>query len=371
MTPKLTDEGKKILLKALTGKTITFTKIQFGNGSSDEQVKAIGLTNPIITTEISKIAVGTEYVTLTTQFSNSSVESGFHITEMGIFAKNPDDDTKEVLYALGNENESVADYIPDKNSRILEMQFDAIVFIGEAENVTAAISSSLVYASKEDFDEHTADKNNPHSVTKEQVGLGNVPNLAPSDQTQTFTQALSFANIESGEKASTLFGKIKLAIGKLMEHLNDSANPHGLTTAQIGAAAIGHTHNAQDINGGTLTVLRGGTGKSSWNKNGILYADKTDSLAQLALPDNKSVLVQENEAPSWVNFNELSALQGFEAKETVFNADGSITETNALGHTLHTVFNADGSITETFTGEKTISKKTTFNSDGSISEVLI
>ena len=72
-----------------------------------------------------------------------------------------------------------------------------------------------------------------------------------------------------------------------------------------------------------------------------------------------------------INRTNMMALQGFEAKETVFNADGSITETNALGHTLHTVFNDDGSITETFTGEKTISKKTTFNSDGSISEVLI
>lgn len=71
-----------------------------------------------------------------------------------------------------------------------------------------------------------------------------------------------------------------------------------------------------------------------------------------------------------INRQSLMAIQGFVAAETVFNSDGSITETNLLGQTLTTVFNADGSVTETLSGEKTISLTTTFNSDGSISEVL-
>ena len=66
----------------------------------------------------------------------------------------------------------------------------------------------------------------------------------------------------------------------------------------------------------------------------------------------------------------LMAIQGFQAQTTVFNPDGSITETNGLGQTKTTIFNANGSITETFTGDKTITKTTTFNSDGSISEVI-
>lgn len=71
-----------------------------------------------------------------------------------------------------------------------------------------------------------------------------------------------------------------------------------------------------------------------------------------------------------INREAMMAIQGFQAKNTVFNNDGSIMETNEDGHTLTTVFNEDGSITETFVGEKTITKTTTFNSDGSISEVI-
>lgn len=66
---------------------------------------------------------------------------------------------------------------------------------------------------------------------------------------------------------------------------------------------------------------------------------------------------------------------GFEAgavlaTQTVFNSDGSITETVSDGSSKVTIFNADGSITENYTlasGDK-VQKITTFNSDGSISE---
>ena len=76
----------------------------------------------------------------------------------------------------------------------------------------------------------------------------------------------------------------------------------------------------------------------------------------------------ENGTP--INRQAMMALQGFEAKTTTFNDDGSITETNADGDTLTTTFNEDGSITEVFKGKKTITKTTTFNEDGSISEVI-
>lgn len=71
-----------------------------------------------------------------------------------------------------------------------------------------------------------------------------------------------------------------------------------------------------------------------------------------------------------INRANLMALQGFVAKTTVFNADGSITETNGSGQTLTTKFNSDGSITETFVGQQTLVKTTTFNADGSIKEVI-
>ena len=67
----------------------------------------------------------------------------------------------------------------------------------------------------------------------------------------------------------------------------------------------------------------------------------------------------------------LMAMQGFTATRTVFNSNGSVTETGDTG-TKVTVFNSDGSIVETFTASNgnVIKKTTKFNSDGSIVETI-
>lgn len=61
-----------------------------------------------------------------------------------------------------------------------------------------------------------------------------------------------------------------------------------------------------------------------------------------------------------INRENMMAIQGFVGNTTVFNKDGSITETNSKNQKLTTTFNKDGSITQTFEGEKNISKTTYF-----------
>ena len=72
-----------------------------------------------------------------------------------------------------------------------------------------SVSFGKIMKAIADLISHIGSKSNPHSVTKSQVGLDNVPNVATNDQTPTFTEASTRANIASGEKLSTLFGKIK------------------------------------------------------------------------------------------------------------------------------------------------------------------
>jgi hypothetical protein len=55
-----------------------------------------------------------------------------------------------------------------------------------------------------------------------------------------------------------------------------------------------------------------------------------------------------------------------QGETTVFNPDGSITQTSGDGQVVATTFNADGSITETFASPIGKTRTTTFNADGSI-----
>ncbi len=86
-----------------------------------------------------------------------------------------------------------------------------------------------------DYDNHAASQENPHGVTKNQIGMGNVPNVSTNDQTPTHTEASALAKLTSGEKLSVAFGKIAKAISDLISHLSNKNNPHGVTAEQAGA----------------------------------------------------------------------------------------------------------------------------------------
>lgn len=80
---------------------------------------------------------------------------------------------------------------------------------------------------KESLDAHIGNKSNPHNVTKAQVGLGNVQNLAPADMPVSTAQAAAIANAKAaGTKAQT----------DLNTHANRKDNPHNVTRAQLGLA---------------------------------------------------------------------------------------------------------------------------------------
>lgn len=99
----------------------------------------------------------------------------------------------------------------------------------------------------------------------------------------------------------------------------------------------------------------------------ITYEDGRSEFVTVEIADQPTV---EGTA---LNREAFMALQGFEETYTVFNPNGSITETNVLGESLTTVFNPDGSIAEIFTNKDGLSveKMTVFNADGSITTSLV
>ena len=80
---------------------------------------------------------------------------------------------------------------------------------------------------KKSLDAHIGNKSNPHNVTKAQIGLGNVQNLAPADMPVSTAQATAIADAKAaGTKAQT----------DLNTHATRRDNPHNVTRAQLGLA---------------------------------------------------------------------------------------------------------------------------------------
>lgn len=80
------------------------------------------------------------------------------------------------------------------------------------------------------IEEHEKNKENPHSVTAAQVGLGKVDNTSDMDKPVSTAQtaAINAAKAEVIEMVNN-------AQGETNNHSADKNNPHEVTAAQIGA----------------------------------------------------------------------------------------------------------------------------------------
>lgn len=93
-------------------------------------------------------------------------------------------------------------------------------------------------------------------LNKNNVGLGNVPNVSTNDQTPTYSDTTNLQTLASGEKLNVAFQKIKCAITNLINHLNNKSNPHNVTASQIGLNSEVLTITYEDGTTGTLEVYR-------------------------------------------------------------------------------------------------------------------
>lgn len=159
--PRFTDAGKALHLRSLDGDPIIFTKMQVGSGvlGDTSARKLTALIEPKITVPISDIKVDDGYAAIRGYWSNESVTEGFYYRELGLFARDPDDANKEILYAYSNTGEK-SGYIAQANSRLIERSTKIIAIVDDAENVSAIINGSAVYPDFEDLMEAINAHNN-------------------------------------------------------------------------------------------------------------------------------------------------------------------------------------------------------------------
>jgi hypothetical protein len=99
-------------------------------------------------------------------------------------------------------------------------------FAGQGTSITAVQAA---------LNAHIADRNNPHVVTKDQVGLGNVGNYPVA----TNAVALSGTSTQHYITPSNLVYVVnQIASNALATHIADKSNPHGVTKTQIGLSNV-------------------------------------------------------------------------------------------------------------------------------------
>ncbi len=270
MKVNITQKGKELMMRCIDlegdGSVLTLTGLTFGNGVHTDNV-AESMQNPILKLDINDYERKGDTIELTSIFNNNSVVDRFEITEIGVLAKNPEEEDAPILFAYGCCTKKEAAVMPSVTDYIFETSFTVSVFIGSLDNIAIALEEKFTGVSKEDFAAHTKDDDNPHKVTAEQVGLGEVENKTLTDLTPVYSVAEDLQRLSPGEKVGILFGKIAKAVKELIAHISpDKTNPHGTTAKDVGAATESHDHSTNDMKSGILSVERGGTGVDTLSK---------------------------------------------------------------------------------------------------------
>ena len=166
--------------------------------------------------------------------TNEGVTEGYYVTEIGLYAMDPSINKEilyAIIVAEKGKEDYLLAYSDSPQSITFEL-YIATTGVEEGVTFTASIIEGI-YATVQDLEEHLG-ASNPHKITKSTIGLGNVPNVATNDQTPTYTAASANAALTSGEKISVAFGKIAKAVSSLISHLSNKSNPHSVTKSQVG-----------------------------------------------------------------------------------------------------------------------------------------
>ena len=155
----LTNAGRNLIVKALEGKQLKFTKGVVGSAYLPDGAVIATLENvfsPMRNMDIGYISVPGEIgvAKLTLEMSNKDLTTGFFIREIGVFALDPDTGF-EVLYSYANFGDS-AHFMPGQDSDIpIWYRLQIKTVIDQAKNVTAILADNPLAVSYVELGEST------------------------------------------------------------------------------------------------------------------------------------------------------------------------------------------------------------------------
>ena len=124
---------------------------------------------------------------------------------------------------LDNTVQGLANEITNRTNAINALRTELKTYVDDL----IADTGSDVTALETKVNNHIANKSNPHTVTKTQVGLGNVNNTSDADKPVSTAQAAAIANAKAAGTAAQT---------SINNHAGRKDNPHTVTRAQLGLA---------------------------------------------------------------------------------------------------------------------------------------
>jgi len=207
----LTTVGTNMATQAQGDKTLTFTKVELGDGTPDGDIKSLtGLKHYVLSAAITKIDDSKpNQITITATIDNSVVETGFFGREIGLYGKigtNP-----EQLYAYATAG-MYSDYIPDKSANIDKTNIEITIAVSSDTTVTMYGDTVLKVQSVNGIKPDTSTGNVEitsvnHATSADTLSIGSITGTFYNDnKTMTYPTVLASESGASDFHLYSLYG---------------------------------------------------------------------------------------------------------------------------------------------------------------------
>lgn len=142
----VTSAGEDIISRIIAGLNVTFSTMAIGDGfdyNTEQFVGKTELVNKIKSLEIKSIKItDAKNVELSAEFSKSDIKESFYYRELGIYIVDPDDETKEILFAYGNKNDAAEYITPHVQNYAILKNIKCVVRVGSSAKVNIIYSTN-------------------------------------------------------------------------------------------------------------------------------------------------------------------------------------------------------------------------------------
>ncbi len=156
----VTQLGKNMIVESQNGKTVSFTRVVLGDGlvgDGEDIEKLTAIKKERLSCPIrSFVDKGNGQFTLQFEVSNTALEKGFWHREIGVMAKT--EGGAEQLYAYSYAG-TAASFLYDKTTPIQERLVKIDIVVGNTENLTVVIDSSIIHPTMAEVEERLKEHN--------------------------------------------------------------------------------------------------------------------------------------------------------------------------------------------------------------------
>ena len=142
----VTNAGQDIIARIITGENVTFSKIVIGDGydyDTESFATKTELVNEVKSLDISSMQIASSNtVEFIAEFGTADIQDAFWYREVGVYVIDPNDETKEILFAYGNRNDAAEYITPHIQNYAVLKTIKCLTSVGSSANVNILIKTS-------------------------------------------------------------------------------------------------------------------------------------------------------------------------------------------------------------------------------------